>query len=733
MADKFIFGANNGTTGNELWVSDGSPEGTKLLKDIYPGATWSNFGGLAATGDGRAIFYANEPSKPSEIWITDGSAAGTRVLADPDPSSDQYADPFYYTPLGKGTFVFSGSDKEHGRELWRTDLTATGTKLVLEIQSGFTDADPIFGGPFPKGSNPSEFTPLGNGKVLFSAFDDQHRNELWITDGTAGGTKLLKNINPDVDGETFGSTPDHFTKLPNGKFLFVAADGASSGALWITDGTSAGTRLVKDVNWTRVGGADQPSVVLPNGKMVFAAAPQGNSLDFELWVSDGTSPGTHLLKEIRPGTTYDDASTPAGFKLFGDKALFSATNADKVRQLWITDGTSGGTTLLSAAATVPNSFTRLGDGRAVFAATDPTHGNELWITDGTTKGTKLVANINANSAGSSPTGFFTLSDGRVLFSADDGVSGRELWVTNGTAAGTKLFKDINPGTTGSSPNGLFSLLPVSAGSAPTALKLSASSVAENVKSGTLVGALQVTDDDTGDTFTFKLLDDAGERFGLKGSSLVVKDGLKLDYEQARSDTVTVQVTDSQGHKLDKVLTIALKDVNQEKVTGDGRANTILGGAKADTLSGAGGNDTLKGGKGADKLTGGTGADKLYAGADKDTDTFVFAKGDSGKTAATWDQVFDFRADTDNKPGKHLAGADLIDLHLIDADGAKGDQALRFVEKFTTAAKNDADGQVRVVDAGSHVTVEVDWNGDKHADMILQVMNVAKLTADDFLL
>lgn len=160
---------------------------------------------------------------------------------------------------------------------------------------------------------------------------------------------------------------------------------------------------------------------------------------------------------------------------------------------------------------------------------------------------------------------------------------------------------------------------------------------------------------------------------------------------------------------------------------------VLGQGGDDTLFGAGGNDILDGGKGADRLDGGAGADRLYAGVDKVTDTFVFDRKDSGLAAAAWDHVFNFQPDADARAGKRSAGADLIDLTAIDADPARGDQALRFVAKFVAAGKDQADGQVRAVDAGPHVNVEIDWNGDSKADLIIQVMNVAKLTADDFLL
>lgn len=191
---------------------------------------------------------------------------------------------------------------------------------------------------------------------------------------------------------------------------------------------------------------------------------------------------------------------------------------------------------------------------------------------------------------------------------------------------------------------------------------------------------------------------------------------------------------SPGFDLAGVLAINALDLSKNnKIFGDQKDNRISGEGGDDILYGQGGDDTLLGGVGADSINGGDGTDKLYGGNDNDTDRFVFAKNDSGVTPGTLDQVFDFHPDTDGKKGKHMAGADLIDLRLIDADPAKGYQAMRFVNDFTLPGKNQADGQFRAVDAGKHVNVEIDWSGDNVADMTIQVMNVDKLSADDFLL
>jgi hypothetical protein len=166
------------------------------------------------------------------------------------------------------------------------------------------------------------------------------------------------------------------------------------------------------------------------------------------------------------------------------------------------------------------------------------------------------------------------------------------------------------------------------------------------------------------------------------------------------------------------------------LTSDGAGDTLTGDALRDLMFGNGGNDVLKAQAGKDLFDGGRGADDLVAGVDNVQDTFLYdAKADSGRTATTWDQLFQF----DRSLSRTDKTSDKIDLRLLDADPAAGDQAFRFVTSFTTPTATQSDGQARVVDAGRHVNVEIDSNGDNAADMILQVMNIDTLTGRDFLL
>ncbi|MGO4705216.1 hypothetical protein AB4072_05480 [Microvirga sp. 2MCAF38] len=135
--------------------------------------------------------------------------------------------------------------------------------------------------------------------------------------------------------------------------------------------------------------------------------------------------------------------------------------------------------------------------------------------------------------------------------------------------------------------------------APTAIEATGSSVAEGAVAGTPVSVLKAIDANSGDTFTYKLLDDAGGRFALKSDALVVADGLKLDFEQATSHSVTVRATDQTGRFVDQRLTIKVSDIASEDIKGSAGNDIFFGGANSDKFAGRDGKDILNGGKGRD--------------------------------------------------------------------------------------------------------------------------------------
>jgi Ca2+-binding RTX toxin-like protein len=163
---------------------------------------------------------------------------------------------------------------------------------------------------------------------------------------------------------------------------------------------------------------------------------------------------------------------------------------------------------------------------------------------------------------------------------------------------------------------------------PTLIELSATNVAEFSATGTVVGTLTANDPD-GDPLTFTLLDSAGGRFQLVGDQIQVANGVALDFEQATTAEIRVQVSDGVS-TFDQDLVISVDNVDPERVTGTAAGERIVGGVLADRIDGAGGNDTLEGGDGADRLNGDAGNDTIIGGAGNDVlgggatvDTAVF--------------------------------------------------------------------------------------------------------------
>jgi Ca2+-binding RTX toxin-like protein len=268
----------------------------------------------------------------------------------------------------------------------------------------------------------------------------------------------------------------------------------------------------------------------------------------------------------------------------------------------------------------------------------------------------------------------------VHMKASDGKDG-------GTSA-TQTFK-INVADVGETPP---PPPPPPVNHAPTIPSLSANKAAEYASAGTPVGTLSATDEDN-DPLSYALIDNAGGRFVLSGNQLLVADGFRLDYEQARSHNVTVQVTDNKGGVASRTFAINVDDVATERTAGTAGNDVFYGGGGNDTLSGnlghdrlfgGAGRDTLKGEAGNDTIGGGAGLDKLYGTkGSASRDVFVFDTKLTSKSAANKnkDTIVDFGPKYDSIYLDDAAFTNRTIAKYLKGKGAGLDHAYKMKSSF----------------------------------------------------
>lgn len=384
-AGVVFFWAKDRKHGWELWRSNGRARGTRLVRDIVPGRASSgansSYHGMLVVGR-RVYFLANRRPRDENprLWVTDGTPAGTRLVEGieypPIPGlvyprfARATGGTAYWSSIGAvwrlegnratplrtaieatglttigSTLYFAGYDNEHGDELWRSDGTPGGTRPVLELGAG-------------RSGNGGGGLIAADDKLFFSATASGGPRHLWTTDGTPGGTREVRDVGdrplsgPSLDWQGFAYS-DAAT-LGGEIYLAVSAPG-EVWTLWRSDGTPGGTLPVHTARRVIRG------VVAGRTGVYFTV---GN----ELWVTTGTPDGTRRVRGV-PGYTMEGTTLTT----FGDRwfacGAFGA---------WSSDGTRRGTRRDSRGCDGYGGLA-VSRGRVFFASGDRSHGAELWI------------------------------------------------------------------------------------------------------------------------------------------------------------------------------------------------------------------------------------------------------------------------------------------------------------------------------------------------------------------
>lgn len=376
--------SRNPTYIRQLWKSDGTAANTVMLKDnVLTGAIGDGvmFRGII----GNTVYYSVNASGATagvttDLWKTDGSAPVlVTTLSHPGLPPYGGGHPLGFTVVGNK--LFFNMWKDNGRELWVSDGTAAGTFEVIDLQPGDNGGGVQLGGVAP---NPMV---AYNGKVYFQGGTKLGSLEFYSSDGTAAGTTLVK------DGVYY---PQNFIVYKNELYFGVGPDGQE---LWKTDGTAAGTVKIATCPF---GGA---KAIIFNNLLFFTASNN-------VWKSDGTTAGTVLVKSAV------GQITGANNDYFFMSKIKSVPPPIYIGyDYWKSDGTADGTVAVS---------TELGSGTSYVVLNNKMYNTSsatgLWETDGTDAGTK---NIITGS-----TGIPFVFNNTVFFSRNEVATGIELWYYN---------------------------------------------------------------------------------------------------------------------------------------------------------------------------------------------------------------------------------------------------------------------------------------------------------------
>ena len=500
-----IYFQGSADDGREVFVSDGTPAGTRQLLDLLPGPDGSEPAdftrvGAAESANSRVFFTAETSATGRELWVTDGTLENTLLAVDFRPGADDA------TPSSLSAWngqLYLSADAGAGRHLYQVDrVTLAVTPLgstEFELEQGaelVKTSSAIYFAATSHATNQIEIWSTDGSSVTqatatgCTSIDDLHvaGGLVFMVCKRAGSIEVLELDETQPDGTRLIQSHTgaaSVTELSNaGGVLYWVLDGEQ---LWGYDRSAPSVGIAATYGFganindlTRLGArmvffADSGDGPEPHVAEGFAASqlrdvfpgPQGSIflaalvshdgwvyfmandglLGFELWRTDGTMAGTALFADIEPGSA---SSFPAAL-LSSPLGLFFSANGFG---LWATDGAAvTRVDNLQRSSSDPSEM--LHDpiaSRLFMLIFSEGFGTEPWVSDGTEAGSFRLRDIQVGESGSLNDELFATlpdpsgaaQDSLLVFAANDGIAGRQLWRSDGTSAGTEVLAIVNP-------------------------------------------------------------------------------------------------------------------------------------------------------------------------------------------------------------------------------------------------------------------------------------------------
>ncbi len=454
----------------ELWRTDGTEAGTYLL-DVCPECRLTGYQG----GRGGVFIDAQTEEAGRTFLWTDGTLGRTRRMPAVTTVAHGWTNHHYSPTLDRLLIVSSRPDGSE--ELWSWDGSASPpVRLLAPEGNGYR--------------NVLEYADTQTDAYFLTTNPDQHY-QVWVTDGTAAGTRSLGGPSGPVlktpmvatgDGvawlsmastctvEAWAATPqqaahpvttldaticqfgsyDFYTSAAGSAFFLLFSEEHEIEA-WATDGTAAGTARLTDFN-NQFPFTNEDVGVELGGELYFLARDDQGVAG--LWRTDGTPAGTVRVRDACDSCQYTERLSVHEGELYWESFPESSTGSE----LWTSDGTAGGTGRRATVA-LPRSHALMPAGaqwfvfasRAEGARVPPYPDDELWALQPEAGAFTRIARFPRFERGERyALEHATLGD-RLAFPADDGFHGTEPWVSDGTAAGTRMLRDIAATGTGSRP------------------------------------------------------------------------------------------------------------------------------------------------------------------------------------------------------------------------------------------------------------------------------------------
>ncbi|MFO0911573.1 MAG: dockerin type I domain-containing protein [Pirellulales bacterium] len=401
--------------GTELWRTDGTPAGTRLLWDITPGKDSSQPGEFATLSN-RLYFFASTYSG-RQLYSTDGTAAGMRAERELLAGGLGITARQFMTVAGRLLIV--GAPGAFGASsLWVSDGTFAGTvPQALDDAGRWNDA--------PADHNYSILGVVGDRVLLARSQNPMSqgnvRYDLWWWDVPTGS--VAKVVTPQL--KSLAVLPDALPELVGGR-LAMQLSTPQAQLFVISDGTAEGTQVLDGFRQLEL------TKAVRHGNRIYFPAQRDELTNLTVWSWDGSTATPQLLKHVPAPTP---GSGPGTFARLGDATYFLAQPRQVAsRQLFRTDGTAAGTVAISDPIANTPGYSEVliaGDNVLFFSV-----GVELWRSDGTPAGTSRVAITKGVDRP------FMVGDRLYFYGGGDPATGGELWTSDGTAAGTVLVRDL---------------------------------------------------------------------------------------------------------------------------------------------------------------------------------------------------------------------------------------------------------------------------------------------------